>query len=190
METVEISQIRALFQKFQDGYTRRDLANLDAIMDLFVDDEAVEVIGTNALVPGEGEWCLGRTAVRELVAGDWEGWGDVVYDVDQARIHVMGDVGWLAATGRVTDTITEEERYSGFLDTVKSMLEEQDKTMQEKTLDIVTLGNDIVLGLPLSETFVWPLRFTAVVVKQAAEWRFHQMQFSFATTRAPDEREL
>jgi hypothetical protein len=52
----------------------------------------------------------------------------------------------------------------------------------------VGLGADIVLGLPLSETFVWPFRFTAVAVREAGRWRFQQMQFSFATTHAPDVR--
>jgi hypothetical protein len=42
----------------------------------------------------------------------------------------------------------------------------------------------------MPETYIWPFRFTAVAVNTDGQWRFHQMQFSFATTEAPDERVL
>lgn len=183
-----VQEIRELFTRFQDGYTRRDPVLLDESLKLFIDGDELEVIGTNALEPGRGEWCLGPQAVRELIAGDWEGWGDVVIDVDGANIHVRGDVAWLATTGTVTDTIPVEDRYNGYLGYVRELLKDEEMSEKDKTLDIVGLGADIVLGLPLDETFVWPFRFTAVAVKEAGGWRFHQMHFSFATTRAPDER--
>jgi hypothetical protein len=185
-----IDEVRLLLEKFQDGYTQRDLANLDDFMELFIEGDELEVIGTNALEPGKDEWCRGRQAVRALVASDWEYWGDVSFDLEGAQIHVLGDVGWLATTGTVSDTISVEDRYQGYLSYVEEILEDREISDEEKTLDIVQLGSDIVLGLPLDETFVWPLRFTAVVVRQAGVWRFHQIQFSFATTRAPDERLL
>jgi len=42
--------------------------------------------------------------------------------------------------------------------------------------------------LQRGETFVWPLRFSAVLINDDGAWRFIQMQFSFATTRFPDVR--
>jgi hypothetical protein len=181
-------EVRALLGRFQEGYDRRDLTQLDAFMELFVPDYELEVIGTNAVDPGKGEWCLGQEAVHHLVDGDWEHWGAVECDVKGARIHVRGDVAWLSTTGTVTDTITREERYAGYLDYVKGMLEDEDVSQQAKALEIVRLGNDIVVALPLSETFVWPFRFTAVAVQEEGKWRFHQMHFSFPTTRSPDVR--
>jgi diamine N-acetyltransferase len=67
-------QILHLMKEFQEGYSQRDLSNLDAFMELFAPDGEVEVIGTNAITPGKGEWCQGREAVRQLVRGDWEHW--------------------------------------------------------------------------------------------------------------------
>jgi hypothetical protein len=157
-------------------------------MDLFVDTGDLEVIGTNALEPGRGEWCLGPDAVRRLVASDWEGWGEVVLDVDNARIGVEGDVAWLATTGTVTDTIPTEERYSRYVDYARGVLADEDRSLDDRMLDVVGVGNDVLLSLPLSQTFIWPLRFTAVAVRHKGRWRFWQMQFSFATTRAPDVR--
>jgi len=180
--------VRTLLRRFQEGYARRDLQRLDAFMELFSSRDDLEVIGTNAVTPGQDEWCLGQQATRQLVAGDWEHWGDVVLDVDGARIAVEGGVAWLATTGTVTDTITTAQRYDGYVQYAQSVLQDAHKSAQSKTLDIVGLGNDIVLGLPLSETFVWPFRFAAVAVLEGSRWRFRQMQFSFATTRAPDVR--
>lgn len=182
--------IRVLLQRFQDGYTQRDAANLDAFMGLFGRDEVVEVIGTNALEPGEGEWCKDKAAVRKLIAGDWEHWGDVVLDLDGVQIFDRGDVAWLATTGTVTDVITADYRYKGFVGYAKAVLEDEEESAKSKMLDITRLGNDLVSSLLLPETCVWPFRFTAVAVKVDGQWGFHQMQYSFATTGAPDERIL
>ena len=67
--------IFTLLRAFQEGYTRRDVNQLDAFMELFTPD--VEIIGTNGIQPGAGEWYTSRDAARELVKGDWEGWGDL-----------------------------------------------------------------------------------------------------------------
>lgn len=185
-----VAQVRALLQQFQDGYAARDPARLDAFMELFVPTEELEIIGTNAVEPGQGEWCQGRDAARALVAGDWKHWGDVRFDVAGARIWIRGDVAWSATTGTVTDTIPVEDRTTGYLEFVQDILNDQGMPTAAKLREIVQLGNVIVLGLPLPEIYVWPFRFTAVAVRDGQRWRFHQMQFSFATTGAPDVRYL
>ena len=85
-----IEQVRAVLQRFQDGYTQRDVSRVDEFMTLFAD--AAEVIGTNGARPGEGEWYVDRAGARELVQGDWETWGDLRLDVAGAHIDVRGDV--------------------------------------------------------------------------------------------------
>jgi hypothetical protein len=56
------------------------------------------------------------------------------------------------------------------------VLADDEKSEQTKTLDIVRLGSGVVLELPLSDTFVWPFRFTAVAAKEAGVWKLHQMR--------------
>lgn len=185
---METEQVRMLLAKFQDGYDRRDQSRLDEFMELFSSGDDLELIGTNAVKPGGEEWCLGQAAVRELVGNDWKYWGEVKFDLAGARIQVRGETAWLSTTGTVTDTITKQERYEGYLEYLGAVLDEKHKTEEQKTLELVRLGNDIVLGLPLSETFVWPFRFTAVAVREDGSWLFQQLQFSFATTHSPDVR--
>jgi len=187
---VETEQVRAVLQKLQDGYTKRDPAELDAVMELFVASDDLEVIGTNTAAPGQDEWCRGPEATRALIKGDWSerGWGDVVFDVQGAHITVHGDVAWLATTARVTMSLPAEFCYAYYLESAKGMLDKENADAQSKMLDIVRLGNDLLFELQRGETFVWPIRFTAVAVRVGEKWRFHQMQFSYPTTRLPDVR--
>ena len=178
-------EIRFLMQAFQDGYTRRDLSQVGAFMQLFTED--AEVIGTNGVRPGKGEWYMDRVSARELVAGDWEGWGDVRLDLESMSIRSRGEVGWIAASATVTEIIGEEN-YQSYLDFVKSYLERTDISAEQKLLHILRGGTNTVYELRRGEKFVWALRLTAVVVREADGWKFAQMNFSFPTIYFPDVR--
>jgi ketosteroid isomerase-like protein len=180
-----VQEIRALLQAFQDGYTRRDLSQVDAFMALFT--AQAEVIGTNGVRPGEDEWYLSGAAARELVQGDWEGWGDFRLDLDTASIQAQGDVGWLAATATVTQTFGEEH-YAAHLEFIKAYLDRPGISAEQKLHYVLRSGTNTVYELRRGEKFVWPLRFTAVVLRQADGWKFAQMNFSFPTVYFPDVR--
>ena len=182
-----VDQVRLVLQQFQDGYTRRDVATIDEVMQLFADDE-LEVIGTNGVQPGVDEWYLDKAGACGLVKGDWEGWGDVRLDVDGAHIQTRGDVAWLATSATVSMTIRAEENFQSYLQRIKDVIDQEELPAEIKLLDILRGGSNTLYELRRGEEFVWPLRFTAVLVRQADSWRFQQMQFSFPTTRFPDER--
>ena len=175
-----------MLQHFQDGYTRRDVSQVDEFMRLFIED--AEVIGTNGRQPGVGEWYIDRAGARELVQGDWQGWGDLRLDVAGAHIGARGDVAWLAASATVAMTIRAEDSFQGYLQRIKALIDQAGSPAEELLLDILRGGTNTLYELRRGEQFVWPLRFTAVLVRQAGDWRFQQMQFSFSTTRFPDER--
>jgi hypothetical protein len=179
------SEIKALLQAFQDGYTRRDLTQVEAFMELFTPD--AEVIGTNGVKPGADEWYLDRAAARELVHGDWEGWGDFRLDLESASIHALGEVGWVAATATVTQTIGEEN-YASYLNFVKEYIDRPGLSAEQKLHYILRGGTNTVYELRRGEKFIWPLRFTAVVLHTPAGWKFAQMNFSFPTVYFPDVR--
>ena len=149
--------------------------------------EDAEVIGTNGVRPAEGEWYMDRSSARELVAGDWEGWGDVRLDLESMSIHSRGEVGWIAASATVTEIIGEEN-YQSYLDFVKKYLERTDVSAEQKLLNILRGGTNTVYELRRGEKFVWALRLTAVVVREADGWKFAQMNFSFPTIYFPDVR--
>lgn len=179
------NEIRSLLQKFQDGYTQRDPEQVDAFMELFT--ENTEVIGTNGVKPGMDEWYTDRASARELVAGDWEGWGDLRLDLDTMSVRSHGVVGWVAASATVTKTIGAEN-YQSYLEFIKSFIDDTKLSAEQKLLHILRGGTNTVYELRRGENFVWALRFTAVVVREADEWKFAQMNFSFPTIYFPDVR--
>lgn len=178
-------EIRSLLQIFQDGYTRRNISQTDAFMQLFTAE--AEVIGTNGVRPGVDEWYMDRASARELVEGDWEGWGDLRLDLDSMSIHSRGDVGWIAAPATVTKTIGEES-YASYLEFIKNLIDTSELSSEQKLLHILRGGTNTVYELRRGEKFVWALRFTAVVVREADGWKFAQMNFSFPTVYFPDVR--
>jgi hypothetical protein len=182
-----LSAIRDVLQRFQDGYTRRDPAGIDAFMQLFVDGADLEVIGTSASGADRGEWCLGPEMTRDLVVSDWEYWGDLRLDLDAARIRTRGDVAWLSAPGVVSQHFDTQESYAGYLDYVRALLDENGDPAH-KLLRIQLGCANTLYELGRGEDFTWPIVLTAVLVRQADGWRFTQMRFGFPTTRYPDER--
>ena len=178
-------EIRSLLQSFQEGYTHRDTSRVDSFMELFTDD--AEVIGTNGLKPREGEWYMDRASARELVEGDWQGWGDLRLDLDSMSIRSRGDAGWVAASATVTQTIGAEN-YASYLEFVKKFLDDSKLSAEQKLLYILRGGTNTLYELRRGEKFVWALRFTAVVVREPNGWKFAQMNFSFPTIYFPDVR--
>ena len=88
----------------------------------------------------------------------------------------------------MTKTIRAAESYESYLQRIKAVIDAADLSAEAKLLDILRGGTNTLYELQRGEQFVWPFRFTAVLVRHGAEWLFQQMQFSFPTTRFPDER--
>lgn len=187
--TAEITQIKAVIQYFQDGYRLRDVDTVDRFMNLFCEDGRLEIIGTDAFIKGQGEWCLNRAALKKLVVGDWQGWGDLRLDTEDLTIHVKGEAAWFAATGTVSRSIEPDQSYRNFLGYMKWVTEnEPEIPVKEKLLDMLRGGITTLANAEMGATYIWPLRLTAVLVKEAGRWRFCQMTFSFPTIYPPDVR--
>ena len=181
------NEIYSLLQAFQDGYTRRDTSQVDSFLELFTTD--AEVIGTNGVKPGVDEWYLDRASARELVEGDWQGWGDLRLDLESMSVHSRGEVGWIAASATVTQIIGAEN-YASYLEFVKKFLDDSKLSAEQKLLYVLRGGTNTLYDLHRGEKFVWALRFTAVVVHEPNGWKFAQMNFSFPTIYFPDVRLL
>ncbi len=102
-----------------------------------------------------------------------------------------GEVGWLSTTAAVSMTIKAADSYRDYLKYVRNLLDSEgdpSRSEESKVYEILRSGSNTLAEMQRGEHFVWPLRFTALLVHEAGAWRFHQMQFSFATTRYPDVR--
>jgi hypothetical protein len=200
MNETDIQAVRETLQKFQDGYLRRDVSLIPDFRELFVAEDDLEVIGTGAVEPGDDEWCLGSDASCALVQNDWEGWGDLTIDVADARIHVLGDVAWLATTGTVKMDLEPEDVYADYLSYIQEVAADESGNPRDRLLEIMRGGSNTLFEADRGKEYLWPVRFTAVLVRRPPanganggsrrRWLFHQIQFSFATTRFPDVRNI
>jgi len=168
-----LSAVRSVLQKFQDGYTDRDVTRLDEFMQLFVQSDDIEMIGTGATKRGGNEWCEGLARVREIIESDWKYWGDVRLDVDGAKITLHGDVAWLSTAGTVTTTKAFDTAIQFHLDDMKAIFDEEGLSADEKLMEATHYGMRRLRERSKGLGYSRPLRFTAVLVKDGAEWRFH-----------------
>lgn len=190
MADANVQAVRETLRKFQDGYDRRDTNLVEDFRALFYQEEGTEVIGTGGITPGDDEWCLGHEAACELVRNDWEGWGDLKLDVAQARIHVLGEVAWLATTGTVTMVLDPTEVYQDHLSYIQTLAEDESMEPRDRLLEVLRGASNTLFEGERGKDYIWPIRFTAVLVQRGNDWLFHQITFSFATTRFPDVRNL
>ena len=175
----EIQQVRDLLQKFQDGYTVRDLSKLDQFMDLFAPTEEIELIGVGASERGGNEWFNGRAAVREIIEGDWTYWGAVDIDVDDTRITVSGETAWFSATGTLTSGDEYEKAFPFYLEQMRDLLMDESRSMDDRLTDATHFGVNRLRDRMRGKGAKWPFVITAVLVKTGGKWSFHTIHWSF-----------
>lgn len=179
MTTAEnLSEIRATLQKFQDGYTARDVTKLDEFMQLFVQDESIEMIGVGASERAANEWFEGLARIREIIEGDWTYWGDVKLDVAGAKITVQGEAAWFSTTGTVTQTQVFDTAIEFHLNDMKAIFEQKGLSADEKLMEATHYGMRRLRERSKGIGHRWPFTFTAVLVKVEASWRFHTIHWA------------
>ncbi len=176
--TGNLSEIRSVLQKFQDGYIARDVANLDAFMRLFVQDESIEMIGIGAAKRAANEWFEGLQRIREIVENDWHYWGDVRLDVDGAKITINGETAWLSTTGTVTQTQAFDTAIEFHLNDMKAIFDREGLSADEKLMEVTHYGMRRLRERSKGIGYSWAFTFTAVLVEVGSDWRFHTLHWA------------
>jgi len=175
-----ITEVQQVLQRFQDGYTMRDVARLDEFMQLFIPGDEAELIGIGASARNQNEWFQGTERIREIIASDWQYWGDVRLDVKGAKITVKDEVAWLSTVGAIlqTDHIHSDDVTEFSLRQMKEILDNETLTPKARLVEVTHYGvrrwreREKLTGYP------WPFVFTAVLVKQEGQWRLHTIHWS------------
>lgn len=94
-DSIRIEVTRQL-NKFQEGYTLRDTANVDAFMKSLYSENNIIILGT---MPRE--IFKGFDEAAGLVRSDWESWGDCRFAIDKASISCNENTAWIATNGFV-----------------------------------------------------------------------------------------
>lgn len=89
-------EITGQLKKFQDGYSKRDISQVDSFMQSLYSKENMLILGTSP-----NEIFTGYKRAAKLVQADWESWGDCKFNVDSANISVFGNAAWFSTRGFV-----------------------------------------------------------------------------------------
>lgn len=173
-----IAQVRAVLQRFQEGYTDRDLSRLDDFMELLAAGADTELIGIGASVRGGNEWFEGSGPIREIIQSDWEYWGDVRIDVEAAKITIQGDVAWLSTSGELVQMQTFDKAMVFYLNQMKDLLDDESSTLDARLMEATHFGMRRLRERHKGEGHSWPFVFTAVLVRVQGSWRFHTIHWS------------
>lgn len=179
-------KLLALLEEFQAGYSARDKQAVDKFVDkLFMPGNSAFVLGT-----GSGELFSGAEKVRELVSDDWEYWGDLRLNLNEARLGTAGDHGWFAVEGSVSrsfeDSAARSDRYLSFVaDKIKD-----DSMSPETRLALVNWVLSLTFSqrAPGKRDYKVPVMMSGSVRRLSGEWKFSHIHFAMAQADYPDER--
>ena len=175
---IQRGQVLQVLQKFQLGYEKHDLSQIGSFMDLFYQSDEIELIGIGASVRGGNEWFQGVEAVRNIIEGDWEYWGNVLLDVEGAKISLYGDVAWLTTTGNIEQTSTHDQALKFYLEQMKDILVDDGSDEDTKLLEATHFGLRRLRERLKGKGYQWPFVFTAVLIYSQDDWRFHTIHWS------------
>jgi len=175
----ETKQVRAVLQRFQDGYTTRDKSKLDEFMELFAPTDEIELIGVGASERGGREWFNGHAAIREIIEGDWTYWGAVDIDVEGAKITFNGETAWFSTTGTLTSGDEYEKAFPFYLEQMRDLLMDETKSFDDRLTDATHFGVNRLRDRMRGKGATWPFVITAVLVKTEEKWGFHKIHWSF-----------
>jgi ketosteroid isomerase-like protein len=175
-----ITRVRQVLQHFQDGYTARDISKLDEFMTLFIAGDDAELIGIGASARNQDEWFQGTERIREIIESDWQHWGNVKLEIKDAKITVKGKVAWLSTVGAIlqTDHIHTDEVTNFSLEQMKEMLDNETISPTARLIEAAHFGVRRWREREMPVGHHWPFVFTAVLVKQQDQWRFHTIHWS------------
>jgi len=171
-------EVRAVLNALKDAYHERNLAKLDHAMDLFDEDEQIEMIGIGAYQRNGLEWFVGHDRIREIIAGDWEYWGNVEMDVNGAQIHVHGEIAWVSMTATLLQSNAFEKALPQYREQMETLLNEAGADPKIAMLNAAFYGMGRLRDSikPVGEG--WPMVITLVLIKRKHGWKFHTLHWS------------
>jgi len=170
-----IKEIQLVLEQFNEAYIEQDASKIIEFMKKFHTNSDKSLIICTAYK----EWMYGSKGAKEIFLSDWKSPGIWSYDYKDAKINVKDNVAWISMTGKLTMELPSDAIYQGMQNQIKSMLEDQDKKPDDMMWDIISSATFYLNHAKKGDKYIFPFRFTAVLISENNSWLFHQMHFSF-----------
>lgn len=173
-----INEVKKVLEKLQQQYTKKNMDELENfVANSFSFKRGLAVLGS-----GMNQWCFNTEDITELIKSHWNNensyWRTVDFKFEEAKIFANENIAWVVSIGRIKNTLPEEEQIKEVINKVKDILMKEEKS-KENALDAAKKLAITLKEIDKGEDYVWPFRFTCVLIKESSGWKFHQMQFSF-----------
>lgn len=180
-----IKEVKKVLKDFQELYKNKDISKVDN----YVDEEFSSREGLAVLGSSMGQWCFNtddiKTLIKSHVANENKYWKDVNFKFEGAKIFADENVAWVVSMGVIRNTITEDEYIENTIKKVKELLDREDRSKVDALKAASQMANTL-RQIEKGENYIWPVRFTCVLIKENQTWKFHQMQFSFDSESWPN----
>lgn len=179
-----INEVIEVLDKFQELYTKKD----EDLLDDFVENTFSIEPGLAVLGSTMNQWCFNIEDIKKLMKSHWNNennyWKTVDFKFGGAKIFANENVAWVVTIGNIKNTLSEDVQIEKTISEVKGILNKEEKS-KEKALDAAKIIASTLKEIDMGEDYIWPFRFTSVLVKEKDAWKFHQMQFSLDSESWP-----
>jgi len=172
-----INEVKCVLEKFQVGYTKKEIANIDFFVnEMFSKRDGLVVLGS-----GMNQWAFNLEDTKKIIEKHWSEknnyFKEMNFKFEEAKIFANENVAWVVTVGNINNMILENEQIEKAITKVKDVLNKEEKSQENAIFAARTIA-DTLREIDKGENYIWPFRFTSVLIKEDSTWRFHQMQFS------------
>lgn len=165
-------EIISALTSFNNDYFNKDQTSVQFVNKYFFNCDDIKLIGTGT---DNYTGVEGLINAVELHRSQWE---SLRFGIAESIISVNGDTAWLITQGEVNTTIKYQDAMKMEIEKANRIIESK-LTSREKLFkihrNIATMMNEASKG----ESYQWPIRFEAVLVRENNQWLFHTVQFSY-----------
>lgn len=173
-----IQEVKEALLKLQDFYFNKDLNSLDNfIKESFVCSKDVSFIGT-----GIKDWYFGFEGIKEVLRlhleNEQEYLNNIEFDLDSCIVTVKENTALVASTGKSMQYLPEYKLHERLKEDIRNRFTDEVPSKEElmqMSIDISRVLFDIYKG----DKYIWPFRFTAMLVNEEGKWLFKHIKFSF-----------
>lgn len=185
-ESIRRNQVLEVIDKLQKGYLDRDIDGVDLfIEEVFTREPDMTILGTST-----DEFCIEVDGIKELLVGDWEGWGDVALNRDSLQLINNDDYICFFTQGTVNYSFEHsKERDIRYVDYLKGIIEDNSMSNAQR----IAFAN-WVLSLNYHNRednprdYYWSMTLCGIMDGSNDQLLISNLMFSIVPSVYPDER--
>lgn len=167
-------ELKEVMVRFEKDFGTLDHNNLENFVETCFSQQQPYIIGPdNTYYSGEKE-------LKENLARLSDHFNDISLNLDQMITLHQGEVAWLTVYGLNRKVIEEDKLFPKEIDKLNGIIEQEELTYKERLFQLQRCLSRALMEAAQGDSYNWPFRLEAVLVKEEEDWKFHNLQFSYS----------